>query len=482
MQQSFRVIAVTFLALLATLSQPRPAAGQAADWSVPFTGAERLTTSRIIGGSVAPGGSFPMAVQLAFVGSGGPSGRSEDFYCGASVIAPHWLLTAAHCVVPPGAEGSGRAFAASRIAARGGTVARGGGGTLIAAKQIIPHEGYKSTPYGTTNDVALIELAEPMDIPAAQLVSAAMAPRLLAPGHRNATVVGWGVTSFGSNKASDKLLQVDVDLIDHAICAKDNPEFGSDGMRFCAGAVDSCPADGQCPDSCQGDSGGPLFIHTPLGLMQAGVVSFGFECGRVGHPGVYSSVAYFEPWIRQHVPEANFTGRPPPPVFTNTDTALAPTAPPPQPERPSLKPSVSLSLPGGTSLAVGAPLSLRLLSNVPGRLLLFNQNAAGTGYLVVPNSVGRRQGRAREAVAAGRPLLVPDPLLDGFALKASPPTGANRLIAVVVPSDAPGVDALVDQHLANTEIADVGAWVKALAAKLTPGRVATGEISYEIRQ
>jgi len=483
MQQMSRIIGFAFAALLAALSAPHAATAQAADWSVPFTGAERLTTSRIIGGSVAPGGSFPMAVQLAFVGagSGGPTGRREEFYCAASVIAPHWLLTAAHCVVPPGGEGNGRAFAASRIAARGGTVARGGGGTLIAARQIIAHEGYKSTPYGTINDVALIELAEPMDIPAAQLVSAAMAPRLMAPGHRNATVVGWGVTKFGSDRASDKLLQVDVDLIDHAVCAKDYPEFGSDGMRFCAGVVDACPADGQCPDSCQGDSGGPLFIHTPLGLQQAGVVSFGFECGRVGHPGVYSSVAYFEPWIRRHVPEANFTGRPPP-VFSNTDTTLAPTTPPPQPERPSLKPAVSLSLPGGTTLAVGATLSLRLVSNVPGRLLLFNQNAAGAGYLVVPNVVGRKQGRAREAVAAGRPLLVPDPMLDSFILKASPPTGANRLIAVVVPADAPGVDAMVDAHVANTEIADVDAWVKALAAKLTPGRVATGEIAYEIKR
>src|ERR1700691_5842179 len=124
-----RAIAFTAAVLLAAASAPHRAVAEAADWSVPFTGAERLSTSRIIGGSVAPSGSFPMAVQLAFVapGGGGATGRQEEFYCRASVIAPHWLLTAAHCVVRPGGEGNGRAFAADRIAARGGTIARGGG-------------------------------------------------------------------------------------------------------------------------------------------------------------------------------------------------------------------------------------------------------------------------------------------------------------------------------------------------------------------
>lgn len=84
-------------------------------------------------------------------------------------------------------------------------------------------------------------------------------------------------------------------------------------------------------------------------------------------------------------------------------------------------------------------------------------------------------------VAAGRPLLVPDPYLDGYLLKASPPLGSNRLIALVVPADAAGVDAVIDPHLANTQIDNIDQWVKSLAAKLTPGRVATGEIAYQIK-
>ncbi len=474
--------AMLVIALALAGAFPRPSLAQSADWSVPFTGAERLTTSRIISGSVTPPGSFPMAVQLATVSPNTDAqGRHEEFYCGASVIAPHWLLTAAHCVVPPGDEGKGMTIAASRLLARAGTVSRGGGGMADAAVRVIPHEGYRSTNEGTINDVALIELKDAMDVPAAQLVSADLAKAVMTPGHNNATVVGWGVTKFNADQASDRLLQVDVDLIDPGFCGRAYPGMGpADASRFCAGKIDACPADGQCPDSCQGDSGGPLFVHTSLGLLQAGVVSFGFECGRVGHPGVYSSVAYFESWIRRYVHEANFVS-PAPPAFKPADTTLAPATKPPELDRPSLKPALSLSLPGGNSLGVGDALTLKLVSNVPGRLLLFNQNAQGTGYLVLPNSVERRQGRGRETVAAGRPILVPDPMLDGYVLKASPPSGSNRLIALVVPADAVGVDAVVDQHLANTEIGNIDEWVNLLAPKLTPGRVAMGEIQYSIK-
>lgn len=50
-------------------------------------------------------------------------------------------------------------------------------------------------------------------------------------------------------------------------------------------------------DSCRGDSGGPLMAERDARMYLAGVVSFGYECGLSGWPGVYTRVNKFRDWI-----------------------------------------------------------------------------------------------------------------------------------------------------------------------------------------
>lgn len=61
---------------------------------------------------------------------------------------------------------------------------------------------------------------------------------------------------------------------------------------FCAGGEEG-------NDACQGDGGGPLVCQDDGFFELAGLVSWGFGCGRVDVPGVYVKVSSFIGWINQ---------------------------------------------------------------------------------------------------------------------------------------------------------------------------------------
>jgi hypothetical protein len=60
---------------------------------------------------------------------------------------------------------------------------------------------------------------------------------------------------------------------------------------LCAGKIDGSQ------DACQGDSGGPLFFNDGSSWQQAGIVSWGYQCGVPNFPGIYTRVSQYFDWI-----------------------------------------------------------------------------------------------------------------------------------------------------------------------------------------
>jgi secreted trypsin-like serine protease len=263
-------------------------------------------TEMIVGGTAAPDGKYPWQVRLY------SSADDKIGFCGGSIIAAQWILTAAHCLLDTEAVVVG-------YGSNDRTKT-----TKIESEKIIVHPGYIA---GEKSDVALVKLKKPIpDAKAIGYVDAAQDQALLPDG-ANVIVTGWGAiwdfqafrnavdVMAGRRTVSErklltdeelqaplKLHEVDIQVIDPTECkavyqSLQVPAFSIGDTEICATGLTGGK------DSCFGDSGGPLVVaaDNDRGYAQVGIVSWGPQCGNPLYPGVYTRVSSFSKWIKDNM-------------------------------------------------------------------------------------------------------------------------------------------------------------------------------------
>ncbi len=259
---------------------------------------------RVVGGTEVTNNKFPWMVAVMNRSSANPS---EGQFCGGSLIASQWILTAAHCI--------------ENVQARGVSVLIGqrdlseSGGQTFNVSRIIEHPDYQRQGYP---DLALLQLEGKSNV-----------TPILLPGRNNpvpdvgenATVTGWGQISE-NGPATNELRESTMPIVAHQQCTSAyDGEIVEDAM-VCAGTARGDK------DSCYGDSGGPLFVTRGQSYVQAGVVSFGEECGLANVPGVYARVSSYADWISGYADITPYQANEAPdapdaPQIPATDTPIA---------------------------------------------------------------------------------------------------------------------------------------------------------------
>ncbi|XP_054451490.1 plasminogen [Pteronotus mesoamericanus] len=225
-------------------------------------------TGRIVGGCVANPHSWPWQVSLRT--------RFRQHFCGGTLIAPEWVLTAAHCLERSSVPSSYMVILGAHKEIN-----------LESDVQEIKVAKLFREPHRA--DIALLKLSSPAII-TEKVIPACLPPQdYVVAARSQCYVTGWGETR--NTRGDGFLKEAHTPVIENKVCNRYDYLNGRvRSSELCAGNIDA--------DSCQGDSGGPLVCFEKDKYILQGVTSWGLGCAQPQKPGVYARVSSYIPWIK----------------------------------------------------------------------------------------------------------------------------------------------------------------------------------------
>nr|XP_022909959.1 plasminogen [Onthophagus taurus] len=227
---------------------------------------------KIIGGTESEKNKWPwhVALQNAF----------NETFCGGTLIAPRWVLTAGHCL---------RKYLRVRFNEHDLTTIDGRERDLTVNRMFLHPEFNHVT---VDNDIALLRLPEPVVQPVACLPSSNPIPKDLC------YVMGWGKEKSYDILGTNTLKEAQLPVVNEGTCKRSYRNYIITDNMFCAGWKSGTA------DTCAGDSGGGLMCSlkrksTEKVYVVQGITSFGDGCGRRNKYGIYTKVNNYLQWIQK---------------------------------------------------------------------------------------------------------------------------------------------------------------------------------------